>query len=833
MKEYARRHYDAVRSIAPECMVLLKSDGTFPLEKPGKIALYGNGARRTFKGGRGSADMYVRWYPSVEEGLERAGFTITTKAWLDAYEQARAAAIPAFRDWLKEKIVKDGMRLLMENFSIMMPEPDYDLPLNGEGDTAVYVLNRMCGESADRLDVPGDYRLSRTEIRDILQLQKQYPRFLLVLNVGCVVDLSPVAEEVGNILLLSQTGSAIGDAFADALLGKAYPSGKLAATWMSNDEAYQVGEFGNTDDTRYREGIYVGYRFADSVGQVPLFPFGFGLGYTSFDLHEENVRLDGTEVVILVQVTNTGSRPGKEVAQAYVSIPSGRLDQPAQVLSAFAKTRELAAGEQQTVTLRFDLASLASADSKQHLRVLESGDYILRIGNSSRSTTVAAVIRLNGETVIEHIHAIGGETDFTDWQPSPAQRAAASTLFEGGDENTPLLTVNGADFAEIQHHMPALDPDALAIAKSLSDEDICYFCTGDFVGEGSKSVVGDAALTVVGAAGENTGRFRSLGVENLVQADGATGLRLPLVIGEDENSTFVVDEKGPYEYLTEMEDKLGLLPESMLKLLRAMYPDVGKKRTAAVTHEQETTALPIPTAIAQSWSEEVAAACADITSEELKLFGVDIWLAPALNIQRHPLLGRTFEYFSEDPLISGKMAAAMVKAIQRHPGLSATIKHFICNNQEHYRFRTSSMVNERALRDIYARGFEIAVKESQPHCLMSSYNLLNGVHTSERYDLLENLLREEWGFEGLVMSDYNGGDQTPVDQTSKYRKFASAPSVKAGNDLMMPGGIEHYENILRALKGEDPECCLTRDEVERSAARGIALAWKLKGKPKA
>lgn len=180
--------------------------------------------------------------------------------------------------------------------------------------------------------------------------------------------------------------------------------------------------------------------------------------------------------------------------------------------------------------------------------------------------------------------------------------------------------------------------------------------------------------------------------------------------------------------------------------------------------------------------------------------------------------------------MSGKMAAEITRGIQKNPGCCVIIKHFICNNQEANRFRTSSMVNERTLRDIYARGFEIVVKESQPYAFISSYNLLNGVHASERYGLLETLLREEWGYRGMVMSDYLTGDKSQSDSINKYRKFTSTESIKAGNDLMMLCGKAHYENILAALHGEDPECELSRKEIEKCAARNIMLAWKLCGR---
>lgn len=831
MSDYETEHIQRIRKIAPECMVLLKSDGSFPLRTAGKIALYGCGARRTLKGGRGSADVNVKSYTTVEQGLKNAGFEITTGYWMDAYEDAWREARVGFRSWLKEKIAREGMDMLMENLSIVMPEPEYDIPLEGEGDTAVYVLSRLCGEVVDRQDVPGDFLLSATEIRDILKLEKQYERFMLVLNTGCIVDLSPVADKVGNILLLSQVGMTIGDSLADVLLGRSYPSGKLTATWAAREDYCSIGEFGGRNDTRYREGIYVGYRYFDSVGKTPLFPFGHGLGYTTFSVTPGPLKLCGTEATVPVTVENTGSFKGKEVVQLYVSLPGGRLDQPWQTLAAFEKTKELSPGEKTEITLRCPMESLVSSDTKNYVRLLEMGCYIFRTGNSSRNTKIVGIVHLNENAIIEQIHSVGGETDFEDWKPDAASRDAAKACFTAlsKDLDEALVVELSADaFKTVLPETPVLDPKARALVEGMSDEALVWLCTGDFIGEGSKNVIGDAAITVVGAAGETTGRFREIGVPNLVMADGPSGLRLSREYGVDEKGVFPIEPKE--NSLMEIENKLELLPEDMVKQLVAMLPSLDEEERKGEIHEQNCTAIPIATALAQSWNPEVAEECADVVAEEMQHFGIHIWLAPAMNIRRNPLCGRTFEYYSEDPFLSGKMAAALTRGVQSRPSCCVTIKHFICNNQETNRFRSNSMVNQRALRDIYARGFEIVVKESQPYIFMSSYNLLNGIHTSERYDLLETLLRQEWGYQGTVMSDFLTGDESYSDATNKYRKFASAPSVKAGNDLMMPGGKAHYENILNALQGKDSRYRLTREELEKCAARNVMLAWKLRGK---
>ena len=808
MENYEREHIEKVRALSPECMVLLKSDGSFPLEFPGEIALYGNGARKTIKGGTGSGDVNVRHYPSVEEGLENAGFTITSKGWLDAYDAILEEASKAFKAKIKAKIAAEGLSAIMLGIGAIMPEPEYELPLDGEGDTAIYVLARNSGEGSDRSPEKGNLELADTEIRDILCLQKRYKRFLLVLNVGGVVDLSPVAEQVSNILLLSQLGSAMGDAFADVLLGKVYPSGKLATTWAKWEDYCHEGDFGNANDTRYREGIYVGYRYFDSVDKQPVFPFGYGLGYTKFEISAKAAAAEGSTITVTAEVKNTGTFPGKEVVQLYVSIPEGKLDQPYQVLAAFAKTDELKPGQSEKLTLSFRMEDIASFDEESCNAILEKGSYVLHIGNSSRETEVCAVVELDDNALVQKLHDVGGKPDFTDWKPENKKEIVIP-------EHTPVLKLCASEIHEIIPVLPVIDSEALKLAKSMSDSDLALLCTGAFNGSaGSNSVIGNAGITVAGSAGETTGVFAREGVPALIMADGPAGVRLSPQYGKDEKGVYTLDN-GSLAAMAE------ILPEQLIA-----YLGLGKKPERNGTiYEQYCTAIPIGTALAQSWNPDVCEVCGDIAAEEMERFGVHIWLAPALNIHRFPLCGRNFEYYSEDPLISGKMAAGITNGVQKHPGRGVSIKHFCCNNQETNRMHSNSQVSQRALRDIYLRGFRIAIDESDPATVMSSYNLLNGEHTSQRFDLLETLLREEWGYKGIVMSDWVSGNINQPDD--KYPGAVASGAVKAGNDIMMPGTEGHHKDILNALNNENADYPIARSDLEKSAARMIQMAWRL------
>ncbi len=833
MEAYETDHLTAVRALAPECMVLLHSDGAFPLSEPGEIALFGSGARSTIKGGTGSGDVNSRHVTTIEEGLETAGFTIVTRPWLEAYDRVRDRAHQDFIADIRAEAAERDVPAIMVGMGSVMPEPEYTIPLDVETDadpeTAVYVLARVSGEGSDRSPEAGDLRLTASEIRDIRCLNERFEKFLLVLNVGGVVDLSPLGD-VANILLLSQLGATIGDAFADVLLGWAYPSGKLATTWAAWDESDQIGDFGDPDDTHYREGVYVGYRFYDSVGKEPLFPFGFGLGYTTFDVETRQVSLDGPCVSIDVDVTNTGEHSGKETVQVYAGVPAGRLDQPLQALAGFTKTDEIAPGATAHIAIDVDLTDLASYDEAVHATILEAGRYLLRVGTSSRNLSPVAVVELAQDATVRHLTGDLGEPGFTDWKPeAPAVLDIPAGL--------PVLVVDPADLCRPDGAAPdeqGASEDfskALALARGLSDDELIHTVLGDYrSGEESGSIIGAASTTVIGAAGQTTTRIP--GLPSIIMADGPAGLRLAPTYGVDAEGPFSLgDSSLPATFLELMDDAgreaLGIA-------------DAPEPREPAEIREQYTTAIPVGTALAQSWNPGLVQRLGDVVGAEMECFGVDLWLAPAFNLHRSVLCGRNFEYLSEDPLLSGRIAAAITRGVQSHPGRGVTIKHLACNNQETNRLNSNSRVSPRALRDLYLRAFEICVRQARPAAVMTSYNLINGVHTSESAELLEVVLRQEWGFDGLVMTDWVVDGMTHSDM--KYPRATAAASVKAGNELFMPGGESDREDLLAALRrgsggwrqgrtAEQPDggVGLTRTELEKQAARVIRMARRLAG----
>ena len=790
VESYEVAHAELVRRLAPECTVLLKKDGTFPLSTPQKIALFGSGARYTVKGGTGSGEVNSRYSVTIEEGLEQAGFTVTTTGWLDAYDAVRQATKNAFIQEIRDRAKKNHIPAPLEGMGAVMPEPEYQLPLRGSGDTAIYVLSRISGEGSDRKPVKGDILLSDTERRDILQLNDQYEKFMLVLNVGGPVDLSPV-QNVKNILLLSQLGADTGHVFADLLLGKSFPSGKLTTTWAVWEDYPQIGSFGDQDEALYREGVYVGYRYFDTIGKKPMYPFGFGLGYTDFE-----TKIDAAdEKTVTVTVTNIGRCKGKEVVAVYIAPPAGKLDKPLRQLAAFAKTRELAPDESETLTVPYALRDAASYDEARSAWILEQGDYTVLVGE-----TPAVTLRLDQTAKLQQLRSALGKPEWVDWKPErKAEAGKAETVIEVSADSFTTETA-------VYDRQAPVDP---AIA-ALSDEELITLNIGAFDPKGGVgSMVGNASMSVAGAAGE-TAHVRSLPF--LVMADGPSGLRI--------SREYYKDEKGVHA--------LGdTMPETILELLTPMqrkFMAFLNRKPKGITDikEQYCTAIPIGTAIAQSWNVPLAVALGDLVGDEMERFGVHLWLAPALNIHRDIRCGRNFEYYSEDPLIGGKFAAAITRGVQKHPGCGTTVKHFTVNNQEYNRIGVNSQVSQRAMREIYLKGFEICVRESQPHALMTSYNLLNGTHTSERRDLITDVLRAEWGFDGIVMTDWVVGSITQVHDP-RYRNALSEHVAAAGGDLFMPGGKSDWKRVRKTLKAGT----LSRRQLEENATRVFRMAKKL------
>lgn len=793
--QFEKTNIRRIRPYLSECTVLLRYNHKFPLDGPCRIACFGSGVADTLKGGTGSGEVNSKFSVTVEEALVDSGFIITNRDWYKEYQGFLSDAKKRFKSDVKKTAREKKMSVFVASMGKVMKAPEYDIGLDLDADAAIYVLSRISGEGSDRTDEKGDFRLTDSEVRDILALDKAYDKFMLIINSGGPVDLSPVME-VGNILVLSQLGVETGYAVSDILLGKATPSGKLATTWASYADYSHEGDFANSDDTRYREGIYVGYRYFDAAGKKPLFPFGYGLSYTDFSIEGAGAEADHGRISVHAQITNTGKYNGKEVLECYLAAPNGRLDKEVKSLAAFAKTSELVPGQTEVIRAEFDITDFASFDWENSCYVLEKGEYTVLVGSCSDNLTPVRKFVLKEDKVVKKVQRQYGRPDFEEYRNSREETYdAPSSTLDLGKNKTIECSYDAEEKAD------SLSDEEAALLESLSDEELAMLNVGAFDPRGRLlSVIGDSAKSVAGAAGESSSILKDKGIRNLVLADGPAGLRLA--------KEYYVDKKGAHAVGT-------AIPESMIEffpgIVRRFLTRKPKIKKGTEIKKQYTTNIPIATAVAQSWNPEFAEILGDIVGSEMETYGVDVWLAPALNIHRNVLCGRNFEYFSEDPVISGKFAAALTKGVQKHDK-AVTLKHYAANNQETNRYANNSMVSERALREIYLKGFQLCIKEAHPKTLMTSYNLLNGTHTCESKELVHNILRCEFGFDGLVMTDWVMG-KSMLPHGSKYGVPNAALTAAADHSLYMPGSKQDYEEILKGLR----DGTVTREQLIRNA----------------
>lgn len=796
--ELELRNRALARQAAAEGFVLLKNEnGALPLQNQ-KIALYGMGARLTVKGGLGSGSVEERYSVNIEDGLRNAGYEISSQDWLNDYDAEYASTYQAYHDMVEEKVkgLTNPMQIIPLAHSFVYRYPSgrlvtrEDVEKSGT-DAAIYVLMRQAGECNDRKLEKGDYYLTDIERENLKVLTESYSHTILVINVGGHIDMGFLDEIPGidAVVLFVQGGEEGGNALADVLSGKLNFSGKLADTIPMRYEDIPFGdEFsylnGDVRNEYYKEDIYVGYRYFDSFHKAVRYPFGFGLSYTNFTIETKSVTLDKTSVTARVAVTNTGAVPGKEVVQLYVSVPGEKKEY--QRLVTFEKTGLLPPGASETLELTFNLTDCASYCESKAAWLLDGGAYMVRIGNSSRATSVAAVIDLPETVVTRQCRSCCTPVD-------ELPEFVAETVSMDIPEGVLRLTATPTDFVTevVDYTEPEIQEtkQETAILDSLTLQGQAWFLQGGDLRNPPKG-----ALEIHGAGGKTVTALLDKGIRNVIFSDGPAGVNIGNKVKALPMGGFapaVVPERYSWGVMgAAMKAKLDQIPGQIVYRF--------------------ATAWPVEMLLAQTWNKELLHKMGQAVSEEMLQFGITIWLAPGMNIHRNPLGGRAFEYYSEDPVLTGEMAAALTKGVQSHKGLGVSVKHFCCNNSEDNRNGISANVSERALREIYQKGFEIAVRKSQPKTVMSSYNMVNQVYTANRHDLLTDILRCEWGFEGLVMTDWGS-----TNDHAGHPELA-AP---AGNDLIMPGSDYDRTCILKAIG----EGALSHDTVRRSACRVLRM----------
>lgn len=827
-----KKHLEEVRKIAPEGMVLLENYGILPLDiSLKKIALFGNGARRTIKGGKGSGDVNTRSITNIEKALIEAGGEIVSQKWLDEYDTIAQKSKAAYDKKIEEGMKENSMFAILETFNNPYHDPDpvlIDREMMPEADVAIYVLSRDSGEGRDRKVVAGDYELSENEKENIRLLSDRYDKLVIALNIGGAIDTKffRTLRNKYALILISQAGSATGDAFADVLYGKAYPSGRLAMTWAENYSDYPSydtysSQNGNVDDEYYKEGIYVGYRYFDSFNVTPAYPFGYGKNYTDFSINVKDISLDKKVLKVSCTVRNEGKTyKGKEVVQLYVTAPDGKLEKPYQELKAFKKTKELDPLEECNLILEVSVGDFASYDEETASYILEKGKYYIRIGKNSRETIIAACLEVpENITTQKHENKFDKDENFNElsakdvksysYDGEQLQKETAKVIifednavecivtdYKNSEAIKTTTKTEVVTLEDVANNKASLDE----LVSQLSRQEMAELCVGVArEGLARDSVLGNASAACPGAAGDTSPMLsKERGIHNLVLADGPAGLRLSpyYAVNADNN---LIPELGAGSILGAVKTEPD---EAKLKKYNGEY----------TMHYQYCTAIPIATMLAQTWNIEAIETCGDIVGTEMEEMGVNLWLAPGMNIQKNPLCGRNFEYYSEDPYLSGMCAAYDTMGVQKHRGCGTTIKHFACNNQEDNRMHNNAHVSERALREIYLKGFEIAVKRAQPLSVMTSYNLINGVHSANNKQLLTDVLRSEWGFEGVVMTDWGttGSIEMEPGKSFKYGSSDAAECVNAGNDLTMPGSQRDVDRIVEGASEDELRACVKR-----------------------
>ncbi|WP_070000539.1 glycoside hydrolase family 3 protein [Cellulosilyticum sp. I15G10I2] len=774
----SKRHRELSKNAAKEGMVLLKNNqNVLPLGKGSKVALFGKGSFDYVKGGGGSGDVTVEYITNLYDGMK------TLKKQVSIFEE--------LSDFYREDVKKQYISGAVPGMTVEPKVPE-DLLKRASiyTDTAIITICRFSGEGWDRKSVVdtknknlweheealtkksgelfenGDFYLTHAESDMVNKVKEHFAKVIVVMNVGGMVDTSWFVKDdtIHSVLMAWQGGMEGGLAAAELLCGIGSPSGKLSDTFANRLEDYpSTYNFHEAEAyVDYTDDIYVGYRYFETIpgaADKVNYPFGFGLSYTKFHWSVVSAKEQKGIIEVRIHVTNIGGIEGKEILQIYVGAPQGLLGKPAKSLVAFKKTRLLKAGESQLLSLEFSVETMASYDDlgkvQKSAYVLEAGDYTFFVGNSVRDVEK-----------IDFIYSLPQDKVALQLSEKIAPTSLKERMLaDGRFEQLPLKEANDPDASGLpkmsvemtEGYTPAVRlRQSYQLWKEPFKKGIRTFYE---VAEGKMTVdaflaqMSDEEVAHLLGGQPNTGvantfgygNMPEYGIPNIMTADGPAGLRIA--------------------------------------------PECGVS----------TTAWPCSTLLACTWDQDIVYAVGEAGAKEVKENNIAIWLTPAINIHRSPLCGRNFEYYSEDPFLTGKMAAAMVKGIQsQHIG--ATVKHFALNNKETNRKNSDSRVSERAAREIYLKAFELVVKEAAPWSIMTSYNMINGHRASESRELLEDILRGEWDFKGMVTTDWwTCGEH--------YKE------TKAGNDVKM--GCGYPERLLEAkalglISREDMNLCAKR-----------------------
>lgn len=766
---------DIALKAAEESIVLLKNtNSTLPVKADEVISVFGRCQIDYFYVGYGSGgDVNAPYQVNLIKGLKDSNANIYSPV-LNLYE-----------NWCEKNPVSHGF---WGHWPMCFPEMELEERIvksaANNSDSAIVVIGRAAGEDRENKLEQGSYYLTDTEIKMLDLVTAHFNKVTVIMNCGNIVDMAwteKYGDKITALVYAWQCGMESGNALANVLMGKTTPSGKLPCTIARNYEDYSSSaNFGGKDYNNYEEDIFVGYRYFETFCRDKvLYPFGFGLSYTDFEIKPVSFERKDDTFYITADVKNVGNVSGKEIVQLYVKAPQGELSKAERSLVAFGKTNELAPDESESIHFEFSLYDISSFDdcsksSHKYAYVIESGEYTFYIGNSVRTDMKAGSAQLE-DMVIEQLDEVCGIKDSFERMVAKEkdgrliigkEQLAPSKLYLK-DRITNNLPVEigfkgdkGYKLSDVKDGKITLDD----FISQLNNDELEALTRGQGMMNSDLGVVGNA-----GAFGGIIPSLREKGVAPIITTDGSAGIRI----------------------------------------------------------KKYTSLIPCGTALASTWNCSLIELLTTVMGAEMLEHGSDVLLAPGMNIQRNVLCGRNFEYFSEDPVLSGKMGAAYVNGIQTN-GVSACPKHFACNNQEVRRTKNDSRVSQRALREIYLKGFEICVKESKPLNIMTSYNKINGVWSHYNYDLVTTVLRKEWGYEGNVMTDWwmqkSASPEFPSIKDNAYR-------VRAQVDVLMPGGkhnAKKYKSDGTLLATIGKTDGITRAELERTARNVLNLVLKMK-----
>lgn len=750
---------ELLRRAAADGAVLLENNGILPLKKDTRVALFGITGYESHYVGYGSGGDVNRPYAvSFADGIKNCD-RLTLDPTIESI----------YREWNKKNPINNGF---WGHWPFYFPEMPLDNiaveNARNKNEVAVAVIGRAAGESRDFKLQKGSYYLADDEIAMLDALAEEFDNIVILLNIGGIFDMSWIEKYknvIGAILIVWQGGMESGNAAADLLCGKAYPSGCLTDTIAKRYENYpSSANFGGRDFNEYKEDIYVGYRYFETFAKSKvLYPFGYGLGYTEFEISANAVEKSNDKFIFNISVKNIGGTLGREVVQLYLNKPCGKLGNPEKILVAFAKTAELKSDESETIELIVETNQLSSYDESKSAYIIESGKYEFFLGKNIRENesvftfeqaedkidcqyvqASAPIEKLEVMSAYEH----NGKRIIRNRKARTREYDLGKRILENLPEEIPQTGDKGFKLADVKSGKITMEQ----FVAQLDNNELEAISRGDYVMNSPLGAKGNA-----GAFGGVLQSLRAKGIKPVITTDGPSGIRLSACC----------------------------------------------------------SLLPIGTLLACSFDPQLVEEVYSAIAKEMFAKGSDVLLAPGMNIHRNPLCGRNFEYYSEDPYLTGKIAAAAVRGIQSH-GASACPKHFACNNQEFRRNMNDSRLSERALREIYLKGFEICVKEAKPKNIMTSYNRINSVYGHYNYELCTTILRNEWGYKGNVITDWwmknERCPEFPSIRNQAYR-------VRAQVDVLMPGGgrIQRRKPDGTLLESLGKEGGITLGELQRTA----------------